>query len=876
LDDLNSYIDEYLDDSELEYVAKQLPSPFFSISIFELDQKIINLKLMDDEIIKILESGTDNLIAALMDAYSEIKTWTMSSTLLGHLITKHPLLLFRFDNYNKDMLTTIINRLSAYELLGYRMKPTTPDESIDDSFVDLQKSTDDDEVIIEYYESADTDMVRFLEQHYSTETELRQKAFAKILAGSANIIALINRVNELSDDETKQIIARDYSAEIKALFEVCNVSSIANCFPALYAIKVALQLVECDYEDEMKENYDFSSIPIVSYQKIIAGLSADELLGCDARGEGNYDIIKLFEENSIDDKNLRQIAFEKMLTSTHLADAIERWESLTETEIATIMDRKVDTEVSALFGRFDSDAIISDLPEEVAIKIALELVYPNSAETVKDSYSFTDKNVFITVINQLSADELLGFRNDPENTGLYENDADYDIIKLIEDKMSDDDSLRTLAFEKICESKDMNKAITRWDTVTEAEIAKIMDRKIDVEINALLGRDDSEDIICNLPEETAIKIRLQLIYPDSFETVESNYQFKDENAFKKVINELSENELLGFSETYSNDANYDIIKLIEDEMGDNNMLRALAFTKICEIDDMSTAISRWENVTEDEVKAIMIRNNEDEVSALFERDDSDAIICDIPEEVAIKIALGLIYSDSAETVKDNYSFTDKNAFITVINQLSAHELLGFRNDPENPGSYVNDADYDIIKLIEDKMSDDDNLRTLAFAKICESINMSDAISRWDAVTEDEVAKIIERGNEEEMNALFDRDDSDEEVNGKLPDNFIIKQCLIGENDSLHEEYDNRIDEAKFRQKVERMCKSLSSKKMTDDEKDGSADDLSDDLIIKTRLGLIDLDDCSFDSDDVKSEYDSRRNYNEEFKQKVDDLVAQLS
>jgi hypothetical protein len=174
------------------------------------------------------------------------------------------------------------------------------------------------------------------------------------------------------------------------------------------------------------------------------------------------------------------------------------------------------------------------------------------------------------------------------------------------------------------------------------------------------------------------------------------------------------------------------------------------------------------------------------------------------------------------------------------------------------------------------MSDDDNLRTLAFAKICESINMSDAISRWDAVTEDEVAKIIERGNEEEMNALFDRDDSDEEVNGKLPDNFIIKQCLIGENDSLHEEYDNRIDEAKFRQKVERMCKSLSSKKMTDDEKDGSADDLSDDLIIKTRLGLIDLDDCSFDSDDVKSEYDSRRNYNEEFKQKVDDLVAQLS
>jgi len=879
VENIKDNVEDYLSDDDVQYIAKQLYTSLFATTIWDLHEKIKNCQLANDQIIKILESGTYNIIDTFMEYHTKSTTWTMSSLLLDKIISQNPLWIFRFTNYSKDVLMTIINRLSAYELLGYRMKPTTPDESIEDSFVDLQKSTDEDEITIEYYESADTDMVRFLEQYYPTETELRQKAFAKILAGSANIIATINRVDNLSDDEIKQIIARDYSAEIKELFEVCNVSSITNCFPPLYAIKIALQLVECDYEDEMKENYDFSGISMSTYQEVIASLSADELLGYDDRGNGNYDIIKLFEDNSIDDQTLRQTAFEKMLTSTNVDDAIGRWENVMENEIATIMERKVDTEISALFARDDSDTIISNLPQEVAIKIALELVYPDSAQTVKEEYVFDNDKAFLTVISELSADELLGFRNVLENPELRENDADYDIIRLIEEEMHDDDTLRKAAFAKICEAKDMSDAIARWDTVTEEEVKVIMERKNEDEINALFGRDNSEDIICDLPEDVAIKIRLQLIYADSSEKVENNYRFADENAFIKVIDELSANELLGCKldpndpDSFYNDADYDIIKLIEDEMQDNENLRKRAFAKICESKDMSAAIGRWDTVTEEEVKVIMERKDEDEINALFGRDNSEDIICDLPEDVAIRIRLQLIYADSSETVENNYRFADENAFIKVIDELSANELLGFKLDPNDPDSFYNDADYDIIKLIEDEMSDNENLRKRAFAKICESKDMSAAIGRWDSIADVEIAVIVKRGIAEEMTALLGRDDAD---SANMPDNFIISQHLLEDDETIRDEFSSRMDDKKFADKVKKMFKGKSPKELSDDEKEGAVEDLSDEKLIRVKLFLTDIDECSFDSDDVANEFSERMTNNEEFEQNVKTLIAQLS
>lgn len=603
LEDIGVNVEEYLND-DLQYIAKQLSTPLFSTSVWDLHEKIKNCQLANDQIIKILESGTDNIIDTFMEYYAKSTTWTMSSLLLDKIIAKNPLWTFRFTNYSKSVLKSIIDRLSVYELLGYRLKALKPDEDFEDSFIDLQKSTEDDEVIISYYESIDMDIIHYLETNYPNETELRQIAFKKIISESSNVIDMVHRLENISDEEIKAIMDRNYDAEISVLFDVCDVSSIANSFPPLYAVKVALQLVACDYEYEVNEYYDFTNISTATYQEIISSLSADELLAYDDRGDGNYDIIKLFEDHSIGDEELRK-----------------------------------------------------------------------------------------------------------------------------------------LAFSKICESKDMSDAIARWDNVTEDEVKIIMERNVEEEINALFGRDDSEDIICSLPEE-----------------------------------------------------------------------------------------------------------------------------------LAIKIALELVYSDSSETVRDNYSFGDRDAFIKVINELSAGELLGFKPDPDDSESYYNDADYDIIKLIEDHMNDDSTLRDLAFAKMSGYKDMSEAIDRWDNVTEEETEKIINRSIEEEMNALMERDDFD---TSNLPDSFVIKQYLLDDIDSIRDEYTNRIDDGDFVNKVEKMVKKLSSKKLSGKDKEGAVEDLSDDIIIKAELQLFDLSECSFDGDDISSEFTDRIN-NSIFKQKVEDIISQLS
>jgi len=837
VDDIYNNIDENLNYDDVKYLAEQIPTPIFATTVWSIYETIQAGQLPNDKIIKIIESGTPSLIQRFIETYNENSSWTVPSTIVERLLSKNQFLLFDFKHYRKEELVTIINRLSVYELLGYRIKPKTADEECESSFKDLKNSTESDDVEITYYESIDTDIVHYLEQYHQDKPEVRALAFAKILAGSTNVIDMIQRMDNFESEEIAKIMQRNYPEEIEALFEVCDSSKIANSFPASYAIKVALQLIECDYADEVTSNYDFQNIPADTYKSIINELTADELLGYNERGGGVYDIIKLFEDNGVEDQELRKMAFDKILSSEYLHEGIDRWDNVTEEEIKVIIERDCVDEINSLLERDDSEEIITNLPEDIAIKVLLGILYPNALDSVKDNYSFDDADVFKKVIDELSADQLIG-------------DDDFDIILIIEDYMSDDDDLRKLAFAKLCQSDNISRAIVGWNTVNEYEIKVIMERNKDNEVNELLGRYDSDDIIMNLPEEIAIKVVLGLVYPDALQTVKDSYQFGDKEAFKKVITELSGEELIGKEDD-------DIILLIENEMNDDDDLRTLAFAKLCEAEDISRAIAGWNSVTEAEIKVIMERNKDDEVNELLGREDSNDIVTNLSEDMAIKIYLGLLYPNVLEDVKDSYSFGDKEAFKKVIAELSGEELIGKEDD-------------DIILLIENEMNDDDDLRTLAFAKLCEAEDISRAIAGWNSVTEAEIKVIMERNKDDELTELLGRDDVDNIITN-LPDSVVIKKHLLSDDENMHDEYFNRIDDDTFRKKVEKGAKSGLTGAFRKTDKEVDVADLSDDNIIRARLQLIDFDECTFDSDDIDSEYSDRID-TEKFRQKVESLA----
>jgi hypothetical protein len=838
LEDIRNNVAEYLSDTDVQHLAKQIPTSIFSATVWDIYDKTQNQQLSSDQISKILELGTPDVVSYFMNAYSKSTTWHMSSSLLDTLITKNTLVIFSFKSYSKSDLETIIKRLSVYELLGYRMKPKQHDETYDDSFKDLQKSTDDEDVEIEYYESIDNDIIHYLEQNYPNESGVRKMAFDKIISESANIIAMIQRVNDFSNDEISAIMKRNYQEEIDELFSSFDNSTIVNSFDALFAVKVILQLIEYDHLEEIESNYDFKNVPIDTYKEIINTLSAKELLGYDDDDRSvDLDIITLFENKDIDDASLRKMAFDKIMDSSYFSEAIARWETVTEDEIKVIMERNKDEEVNALLGRENSEDIIANLPEEVAIKILLGLMYDDAADEVENNYTFGDADVFKSIINELSADDLLG-------------KGEFDIIKIIEDCMDDNEELRKLAFAKICEADDISNEIGNWGSVTEDEIKVIMERNKDEEVEVLLAREDSDEIILNLPEEVAIKIVLGLLYDDAADSVKDSYTFDDTDVFKKVISELSADDLLGKGEL-------DIIKIIEDCMDDNEELRKLAFAKICEADDISREIAIWGSVTEDETKVIMERNKDEEVEALLAREDSDEIILNLPEEVAIKILLGLMYDDAADEVKDNYSFSDTDVFKKVISELSADDLLG-------------KGEFNIIEIIENQMSDDQDLRKLAFAKICEADDISNEIAKWYNVTEEEIKVIMERNKDDEVEALLARDDS-EDIMTNMPDSYIIKKYLLDDEEYINDEFDNRIDDDDFKNKVEKAAKKFSLVKLREKDKEAAVEDVSDEFIIKAKLYAIDLDECEFDIDEVKDEYLSRID-NEDFKNKVEKLI----
>ena len=394
----------YLNYADVEYVAKALPISLFSTTVWEFHQKITNILLTDNEIVKILQVGTDDVIDTFLSSYSDTTSWTMSASLLEKIISKDLLLVYRFENYSKSMLATIIDKLSAYELLGFRMKAKNTDEDFDSSFVDLAKSTEDDEVSIDYYESADTDMVYFLEQHYPEEKSLRQTAFNKIIAGSSNIVEMIARLDDISEDEFRQIFARNYDAEIDAVFEKTDAENFVEYLPLSYAVKAVLQIIPCEFEDSIGDNYDFANAPKDEYYQIIEQLNSDELLGYDSRGDGSYDFIKMMEEKDIEDDKLRNAAFDKMFSSEHLVDGIERWDDITEYEINKIMGSENTSFMEALFERDDTGDVIEKLPDEFIIKARLGLFDFGDLDDLNSEYDTrmeNNDNVFKSKIEKL-------------------------------------------------------------------------------------------------------------------------------------------------------------------------------------------------------------------------------------------------------------------------------------------------------------------------------------------------------------------------------------------------------------------------------------------------------------------------------------------
>lgn len=537
-------------------------------------------------------------------------------------------------------------------------------------------------------------------------------------------------------------------------------------------------------------------------------------------------------------------------------------------------------------------------------------------------------DAFSRLINKMEPYERLGYRTkqvaydekiDGSFTNLftqetisYYEDVSTDVVYVAEQHFSE--ALRKQAFDIVFAGPcDMTQVIARLDSLTKDEVQALFERGNTDEIDEIIGRNDGEEFI---PPKYAIKVVLGVIPSEYSDFIHENFDFEsvDHQIWVELFEELTADELAGYrikkvekdeepdgsliedgkeDIPYYAEGDHDIMKLIEDHANDDD-LRIAALAKVIYSRDIETVIDSLDNISENEAKLIMQVNRYDAVKALLERHDVDEIITNLPDDIAIKIRLELMYPSASENVKDTYSFNNSGAFIKVIEELSPYELLGFREKPdgsddeqdiflsnlESPDeeiNFYNDVDYDIIKLIEDEMGDDGHLRELAFKKICGAKNMADAIGRWDNITGDEMVAIIARNFPEEIKALINREDFGNDLVEKLPDAFIIKSFLLDEDDDIADEYNNRLDGTKFRQIVEKMCTSLSSAKMTDEEEGGDVSELSDDILIRIFLKLIDLDDygCSFDKEDVTGEFVDRMENKEGFKNKVQKLVDKL-
>jgi len=292
-----------------------------------------------------------------------------------------------------------------------------------------------------------------------------------------------------------------------------------------------------------------------------------------------------------------------------------------------------------------------------------------------------------------------------------------------------------------------------------------------------------------------------------------------------------ENYLTGEKFVYYCSLETDIVYIAEQYFTSSiKDVRKLAFDKASIVCDLVDVIGRVDSLTEYETKKIIDRSIEEEIEALFNRNDKEELINYLSPIYAIKAVLGLNQCSFYDFIKDNYNFDEikNDIWEQIFSELSPMELLGYRiipnegESPEGSLSNIKDRDpeefiyyskdaYSIVQIIEDCLSNDD-IREKAFDKISlAKFSLAEEIEYWNNITDYEIRKIFERGIEEEIEALFNRNDTDYVVEN-MPDDYIIKSRLgffdFGDIDELNEEYENRMEKDEFKNKIEKLLSNL--------------------------------------------------------------------
>lgn len=325
--------------------------------------------------------------------------------------------------------------------------------------------------------------------------------------------------------------------------------------------------------------------------------------------------------------------------------------------------------------------------------------------------------------------------------------------------------------------------------------------------------------------------------------------------FLRLLNELEPHELFGYRTMkrspdeqpentvdnlltgeqipYYEDADTDVVYIAEQRFGDSQSVRKTAFDKMFSISfDMVETIKRLDSMTEEEVRRIISRGNHDEIDTMFERSDSNTLVDYIPSDHAIKVVLGVISSDYSDHIHENFDFENVSAstWRQVIEELTPDELAGYRMKPLNdnerpegnftiPGQddipYYQTGDHDFIGLLEEHGSDNDEIqrtiRALAFQKLIKATLLTQSVETWNNIMEEEVAAIMARQKKDEIETMFERDDSDTIIE-RLPDVYIIKARLglfdFGDIDDLNDEFENRMNEDAFKTLVNKLVENM--------------------------------------------------------------------
>ncbi|MDR3169075.1 MAG: hypothetical protein LBU27_04905 [Candidatus Peribacteria bacterium] len=440
-------------------------------------------------------------------------------------------------------------------MLGLEGNSVLRDE-ISTKYPFTQKTFEDYKVALEKLNNDDLfgtdeayDMILFIEdklQNHPQQADLRKQVFQRILEASKYLSELIPQWRTLTEEEITAILEREEDEELEALYARTDVD-ISKYLPLKMAVEIMLELQHADFLDTVEEKFDFSKWSLEEYKAVIDNLDEDELF---ANGDVEYHFISLVEEKLSqhpDREEIRAYAFEKMKDSQYLSSGIPRWKNLTKNEVASILKKNDEDELTALSERSDIGDLSQYFTLKVAVKVWLGLFLPESRERVDTDFGFTQKTEeeYKEIIDDLDGDELCGYDS-------YEdNEPEYDFIEFIEKKLSQHpqkDSLRETAFEKMQNSEYLEYAIARWEALGPKEADSLFDADIENEFQAIMERDDVNTLLSQISDEVFFSIYTEEYAFDFSDyekllNVECKRRKRESSEFKQRIKEYeAENE----------------------------------------------------------------------------------------------------------------------------------------------------------------------------------------------------------------------------------------------------------------------------------------------------------------------------------------------